>query len=164
MKCEERFFANCVAYCEQGGTRRGWAGGGKRRERLGDRAPFVAVAGDRDGDRGDEREELAPLRRENQTLRIEREIVKKVAAFCARENRRAVGEIFALVEAERANFPVAVMCRVLRMNRTTLSRLGASRAVRSHAARCVVDREDQGHPCRLGPGSDHSISSVIGCE
>ena len=35
--------------------------------------------------RTDEREELARLRRENQTLRMEREILKKAAAFFARE-------------------------------------------------------------------------------
>ena len=34
-------------------------------------------------------------------------------------NRRAVGEIFALIEAEKTNFPVAVMCRVLGVNRTS---------------------------------------------
>ena len=34
---------------------------------------------------GNEREELHRLRRENQTLRMEREIVKKAAAFFARE-------------------------------------------------------------------------------
>jgi transposase len=33
----------------------------------------------------DELEELARLRRENQTLRMEREILKKAAAFFARE-------------------------------------------------------------------------------
>ena len=33
----------------------------------------------------DEREELARLRRENQTLRMEREVLKKAAAFFARE-------------------------------------------------------------------------------
>ena len=35
---------------------------------------------------GDEREELARLRDENQTLRMEREILEKAAAFFAREN------------------------------------------------------------------------------
>ena len=34
----------------------------------------------------DEREELARLRRENQTLRMEREILEKAAVFFAREN------------------------------------------------------------------------------
>jgi transposase len=38
-----------------------------------------------DGLLSDEREELARLRRENQTLRMEREILKKAAAFFARE-------------------------------------------------------------------------------
>jgi transposase-like protein len=33
-----------------------------------------------------EREELARLRRENKTLRLEREILKKAAAFFAKEN------------------------------------------------------------------------------
>jgi transposase len=33
----------------------------------------------------DEREELQRLRRENQTLRMEREILKKAAAFFAKE-------------------------------------------------------------------------------
>jgi transposase len=43
-------------------------------------------AGERpDGLSTDEREELARLRRENQTLRMEREILKKAAAFFARE-------------------------------------------------------------------------------
>jgi transposase len=43
-------------------------------------------AGDREPDlSGDEREELQRLRRENQTLRMEREILKKAAAFFARE-------------------------------------------------------------------------------
>jgi transposase len=38
-----------------------------------------------DGLSTDEREELVRLRRENQTLRMEREILKKAAAFFARE-------------------------------------------------------------------------------
>ena len=38
-----------------------------------------------DGLSTDEREELARLRRETQTLRMEREILKKAAAFFARE-------------------------------------------------------------------------------
>jgi transposase len=46
----------------------------------------TADAGERPGGlSSDEREELARLRRENQTLRMEREILKKAAAFFAKE-------------------------------------------------------------------------------
>lgn len=47
----------------------------------------AADAGERPGGlSSDEREELARLRRENQTLRMEREILKKAAAFFAGES------------------------------------------------------------------------------
>ncbi len=42
--------------------------------------------GSREGLTTDERSELTKLRRENQTLRQEREILKKAAAFFARES------------------------------------------------------------------------------
>ena len=46
----------------------------------------AAEAGERPGGlSSDEREELQRLRRENQTLRMEREILKKAAAFFAKE-------------------------------------------------------------------------------
>jgi transposase len=46
----------------------------------------AADAGERPGGlSSDEREELRRLRRENQTLRMEREILKKAAAFFAKE-------------------------------------------------------------------------------
>jgi transposase len=41
---------------------------------------------DGDGLSGDERAELKRLRRENRTLQMEREVLKKAAAFFARES------------------------------------------------------------------------------
>ena len=43
-------------------------------------------AGQRDGVTSEEREELRRLRRENRVLREEREVLRKAAAFFARES------------------------------------------------------------------------------
>ncbi|MGA3361729.1 MAG: IS3 family transposase [Solirubrobacteraceae bacterium] len=76
-------------------------------------------AGKRQGLTSDEREELRALRRENRTLRMEREILKKAGGLLRQGDRRAVGEVFSFIAAEKANYPVAVMCRALQVNRTS---------------------------------------------
>lgn len=45
-------------------------------------------SGARDGVSSDQAEELRRLRRENRTLQMEREVLKKAAAFFARESER----------------------------------------------------------------------------
>ena len=63
-----------------------------------------------------ERAELAQLRRDNQTLRMEREFLKKAAAFFATEQNRV--SKYRLVQAEKANFPIVMMCRLLGIGRS----------------------------------------------
>src|SRR5215471_17967607 len=53
----------------------------------------------------EEREELGRLRRENRTLRLERDILKKATAF------------FSFIAAEKAGFPVRLLCRTLQVSR-----------------------------------------------
>jgi putative transposase len=89
----------------------------------------------------DEREELARLRRENQTLRMEREILKS-RDILRQGDRRAVGELFSFVAAEKANHPVAVMPGA-RGQPHLVSRLGAPAAVAAGARGRLADREDE---------------------
>ncbi|MBK6917963.1 MAG: IS3 family transposase [Deltaproteobacteria bacterium] len=62
----------------------------------------------------DERDELRRLRRENKRLEMEREILKKANGLLRQ------GELvrFEFIQAERANFPVAMMCRLLEVSRS----------------------------------------------
>ncbi|WP_425537481.1 IS3 family transposase [Phaeobacter gallaeciensis] len=53
--------------------------------------------------------ELKRLRRENAVLKQERDILKKAAAFFAKDKSMS----FAFIEAEKASFPISGMCRVL---------------------------------------------------
>ena len=50
---------------------------------------------------------------------MEREYPQEGGRFFRPGDRRAVGEIFSLIAAEKANFPVSVMCRALGVNRTS---------------------------------------------
>lgn len=60
--------------------------------------------GQRAGLTSDDQARLVRLRRENRTLRIEREILKKAAAFFARETDCDPVMVFRFVERERAAF------------------------------------------------------------
>ncbi|MDI1450815.1 IS3 family transposase [Polyangium sp. 6x1] len=61
-----------------------------------------------------ERDELVRLRREVKRLQMEREILKKAAAFL-REGERVK---FAFIAVEKAYFPVSVLCDVLGVSRS----------------------------------------------
>ncbi|MGH3523770.1 MAG: transposase, partial [Mycobacterium sp.] len=61
----------------------------------------------------DERAELAQLRREVRTLRMERDIPKKSDGLL-REGERVR---FAFIAAEKPAFPVTVLCRILAVSR-----------------------------------------------
>ncbi|MEE8373070.1 MAG: IS3 family transposase [Dehalococcoidia bacterium] len=62
----------------------------------------------------EEREELRRLRRENRTLEMEREFLKKAGSLLRQGTRSA----YALISAEKANYPIALMCRVLEVSRS----------------------------------------------
>ena len=72
-----------------------------------------------DGLSTDEREELARLRRENSDAADGARDPQEGCSFFRPGDRRAVGELFSLIAAEKANFPVSVMCRALGVNRTS---------------------------------------------
>jgi putative transposase len=66
----------------------------------------------------DEREELARLRDENATADGAGDPLKS-GRLLREGERRTVSEAFSFIAAEKTNYPVAVMCRVLEVNRTS---------------------------------------------
>jgi transposase-like protein len=68
------------------------------------------VAGRREGLTSDEHEELRRLRRENRVLREEREVLRK-ARPSSRE--RDPVKCFRFIRAEKAEYPISLMCRLL---------------------------------------------------
>jgi len=74
-----------------------------------------------DGDDGHEvnngnelQAELVRLRKENQRLKLEREILKKAAAFFA----RAIGVRYQMIAAEKKAYPAALLCDVMQVSRS----------------------------------------------
>ncbi|WP_286292604.1 IS3 family transposase [Methylomarinovum tepidoasis] len=66
-----------------------------------------------DGLTSPEREELRRLRRENRQLKIEREILGKSRGLVRSGDRLGAAEVFEFVKVNRADYPVATMCRLL---------------------------------------------------
>ncbi len=86
-----------------------------------------------------ERQELRQARREIKRLRMERDILKKTAAWFARESDSIPGKDSRRVKAHRAQFPIRVMCRVLGLSPSGyyawLKRLPSNRARQDQALR-----------------------------
>jgi transposase-like protein len=79
-------------------------------------------AGKREGLSTEEREELRRLRRENRTLVQERENPEKSRGLLRPGERGAATDAYRFIAAEKANYPVSLMSRVLGVNRTTFHR------------------------------------------
>jgi hypothetical protein len=61
---------------------------------------------------------LSGLRRENKTLRQEREFPEKSCRLLREGGWDSVNSCYRLIEAEKTSFPVQFMCRMLRVSRS----------------------------------------------
>ena len=90
------------------------------------------------------RAELRRLKRENKRLRMERDIPKKAEAWFAKESDSNPGRGYEFMKAHQAEFPVAAMCRVLRLSRSGyydwLKRPSSERARRDLELQALIVR------------------------
>ena len=63
-----------------------------------------------------ERDELRRLLKESKKLKQEREILAKAAAWFAKETDAASQRTFEFIDAHQAQYPIATMCRVLKVS------------------------------------------------
>jgi putative transposase len=73
--------------------------------------------GEHQGLTTEERDELKRLRRENRILKQEREILKKSSSLL-RQGEWDKVSAFRLIDVEKANYPVSVLCKVLKVSRS----------------------------------------------
>ncbi|WP_259073773.1 IS3 family transposase [Salinibacter ruber] len=71
-----------------------------------------------DGPTTEEKEEIRQLRKKLRQLQQERDILAKANGLVRSGNRRCTAEIFRFIAAHQAEFPIAVMCRVLGASRS----------------------------------------------
>jgi putative transposase len=73
-------------------------------------------AGDKPGLSSDERREPAKLRRDKRRLELENEILKRAAAYFARENVPPIMIYPVVRELSADHIPLAVTCRILKVS------------------------------------------------
>jgi transposase-like protein len=73
--------------------------------------------GQREGLTTEEREELKRLRREVKILLQEKEILKKSGSLL-RQGERDKVKLFSFIDAEKASYPISVLCRALAVSRS----------------------------------------------